>query len=422
MVSNLLINNELSQRFFKPLIELYDQSQHQYNCKGVSDLAFAQLGISRVASAVSSGHDFVQKIADLSVTEMSVDHFFKALKSPRRLKNLSSLNDLLAQRLKQEIKDPFASFRELKNWEIYAVDGHYQEHACHDPMFVKNGKISYAPTGHFFRLNLRTHHLSLLDTMRPEYNQALQYGKKKEHDTTIIKRATKDEIRYQAPVGKKVLLVWDKACIDYETWGKLKKESGTYFITMEKANSAAEVTSKDQCDHADPRNKGIESDVSVRAGGQKLRRITYTNPMDKKSYVYLTNELNLPAYLLVSFYKHRWDIEKVYYQLKSKFNERKSWATSTEAKQAQATFECLLHNLLLLMEEYLQEVEGLYDEQSEKQNRGRKLMKPIGFINQIVQRASHRSLKLIRWLRNLLFTQASWSHALKRLHDIWCLN
>ena len=108
-------------------------------------------------------------------------------------------------------------------------------------------------------------------------------------------------------------------------------------------------------------------------------------------------------------------------QFKTKFEERKSWATSLESKQAHATFECLLHNLLLILEVQLNEEEGIYDEQSEKINQGRKRPKPQGYINEIVQRASHRSLKLIRWLRNLLFTQTSWSHALKRLMSIWCL-
>jgi len=412
-----LLNNDLSKNLFKPLVEIYEKSLHQYRCAGISDVKFAQLGIARVASSVKSGHDYLQKLADLNIADMSVDHFFKALKSPRRLKNLTSLNDLLSVPIKEAVTDPFATYSELANWEIFAVDGHYQEHACHDPIFVKGAQQSYAPTGHFFRLNLRTHHMSLMDTMRPD----IKHGRKKEHDARIIQRATKDEIRYHTPKGKKVLLVWDKACVDYDSWNKLKYGSGTYFITLEKSNSAAEIMSNDRCDHSDLRNEGIVSDVLVGVGQATMRRITYTNPMDGKTYVYLTNELTLPAYLLVVFYKHRWDIEKVYYQFKTKFEERKSWATSLESKQAHATFECLLHNLLLILEVQLNEEEGIYDEQSEKINQGRKRPKPQGYINEIVQRASHRSLKLIRWLRNLLFTQTSWSHALKRLMSIWCL-
>jgi hypothetical protein len=40
-------------------------------------------------------------------------------------------------------------------------------------------------------------------------------SKKKADDVTIIKRATPDALRCGAAKGCKVLLVWDKACIDY---------------------------------------------------------------------------------------------------------------------------------------------------------------------------------------------------------------
>ena len=119
--------------------------------------------------------------------------------------------------------DPYADFDELKGWEIYAVDGHYQEHACHDPIFQNNkGEDTYAPTGHFFRMNLRTHHMSVLDTMKSDPD----LGRKKEHDARIIQRATTDAMRNNAPTGTKVLLVWDKACVDYESWFKLKHQAG----------------------------------------------------------------------------------------------------------------------------------------------------------------------------------------------------
>ena len=44
---------------------------------------------------------------------------------------------------------------------IYAVDGHYHKAACFDPKHeASDGAVRAAATGHFFRLNMRTHHLS----------------------------------------------------------------------------------------------------------------------------------------------------------------------------------------------------------------------------------------------------------------------
>jgi transposase len=89
------------------------------------------------------------------------------------------------------------------------------------------------------------------------------------------------------------------------------------------------------------------------------------------AFHYITNELKLPAFALVLIYKHRWDQEKIFYQLKSKFHERKSWASKDDAKQAQAIFECLTHNLILLLEQKIINEEDLTDEIEQKKKVGR---------------------------------------------------
>ena len=63
----------------------------------------------------------------------------------------------------------------------------------------------------------------------------------------------------------------------------------------------------------------MQADHLVGAGGHTMRRIIYTDPCDDKTYTYITNELKLPAFALVLIYKHRWDQEKIFYQLKVNF-------------------------------------------------------------------------------------------------------
>ena len=41
------------------------------------------------------------------------------------------------------------------------------------------------------------------------------------------------------------------------------------------------------------------------------------------TYTCLTNDFTLPAYQIVLLHKHRWDIEKIFHQFKSKMGERK---------------------------------------------------------------------------------------------------
>jgi len=107
------------------------------------------------------------------------------------------------------------------------------------------------------------------------------------------------------------------------------------------------------------------------SNGVTLRRIVYINPEDGVIYTHLTTDNTLPAYQIVLLYKHRWDIEKIFHQFKSKMVERKSWASSHEAKQSHAIFECLTHNLLLLLEEDIRQNEGLRDELEEQKQKGR---------------------------------------------------
>ena len=49
-------------------------------------------------------------------------------------------------------------------------------------------------------------------------------------------------------------------------------------------------------------------------------------------------------------------------ELENKMEERKSRASPDEAKQSHAVFECLAHNLLLLLEDEIIQEEGLVDE------------------------------------------------------------
>ena len=425
MASITQVVSEIAARFFKPLTEVYSRTKCQYLCHAISDLDYAVLGTLRCVSHAKTGHEFLQHHADHGLTSVEVDHFFKALKSNRRLANLTSLNEELGGVMKVRCEDPFAGFKELRKFDFYAADGHYQKAACYDPKPSEEGKSKTA-TGHFYRLNLRSHHLDHLDLSRPSD------GKKKEHDMTIIKRTAVDTWRNGAKAGRKVLIAWDKACLDYDHWEELKRR-GIYFVTEEKKNSAATQISTDQTDRGDTRNEGVVSDYFVgRSNGAQLRRVVYTDPRDGKTYTYITNEMTLPAWAIVLMYKQRWNIEKVFHQLKSKMEERKSWASSPEGKQAHGVFECLAHNLALLFEQELKTNENLEDvveikrqvrrEPHQKDREGKVMRLAKNFINTAVTRATQRTQRFIRWLRVALYREAPWRESVERLAVIWRVN
>jgi len=416
----------LSDCFFKPLNELYSLSDSQRNCHGISDLEYLKLGVSRCISSAQSGNDFLQTYRKDDGKRVGVGHFFECLKSPRRLANLQSVNRWAKSYLADHTQDELAEIEELKNWHLYAGDGHYHKAAIFDPKTKADhsrkdpGKSA---TGHFFRLDLRTHHLDHLDLAQPKD------GKKSEHDMKMLKRQDLQTLRAGARTGQRVLYLWDRAVTDYEFWNQAKSQKGIYFCTLAKSNSVTKFISEHELiDHQDPRNEGIISDRLVETSkGYEIRQIIYINPADGVEYRYLTNEKTLPARLLVLLYKHRWDIEKVFDELKTKLVEQRSWASSKEAKTAHALFLCLTHNLMLILEAHLQKNESMQDQiepakreirQKTTRKGWRKKLKP-SYLNTFFKRATQRTVRFIRWLREALFKSLTYNESLTELAHIW---
>lgn len=173
------LNTDFSNEFFKPVFEVYSDSAKQYKCTGISDINYAQLGTLRCISSAKTGQEFLQHHADHEVADIDADHFFKALKSKRRLTNLTSINHLLAEKLSQSTTDPLAQFPELDKWEVNLVDGHYQKAACFDPKYKdSNNNLKSIATGHFFRFDLRNQHLSCLDLVKSDRREGLHLPNK----------------------------------------------------------------------------------------------------------------------------------------------------------------------------------------------------------------------------------------------------
>ena len=414
-------NNDLSRRFFTPLEEAYPFTDKKYACSELTDLDYVKLGTLRCISHAKTGHQFLQHHADQGFKYLTPDHFFKSLKSERRFENIKSFNHQLDLRMQDLRHDPLAQYEILNGWKFFAVDGHYQKAALFDAKkYSKSSKkMTKIATGHFFRLDLRTHHLGYLELCQTDGD------KKKEHDMSVIKRSSADLLRGGALKGQKVLNLWDRACIDYEHWKHLKNSYGIYFATLAKSNSVMEFISEHKLlDTSDPANEGIISDQIVATSkGYRIRKIVYINPEDGVEYIYLTNELTLPPSMIVLLYKHRWDIEKVFDQLKNKMEEKQSWASSPVAKKSHAMFECISHNLMLLLEDGLSK-EGLVDEVEPKKQAGRLKGKKISksFINTALKRATQRTQRFIRWLSSHLYRPIHWTESKARLAKIWgCL-
>ena len=383
----------IRETLLAPLDKVAAACNDYRKCAELTDEMWLEVGVTRVFSDQKTGRGFLQQVGPQMVCCPAQSHYFETLKSERRLKVCQAANADIANLLQG---DPFAQYPGLAKFELYAADGHWHGAAVHDEQIDERRWA----VGHLYAQNLRTHAL---------HHLALCEGKK-ENDIHTIKRLGAKRLRMKSPKGKKVLWVYDRACIDFTLWHYWKQQQGVYFITRTKQNMLREVIGETPYDEQAPINQGVEHDQLIQTSQHVVvRMITYTDAVSGQTYEFITTEMTLAPGLIAYLYLRRWDIEKTYDQFKNKYHEQKAWANSATAKQMQAEFICLAHNLLQLFNTQLENEHGLTN-QAEKERRSKRLgqMKDQAeargtHLPMLVEKGASRltqiSLKLLRWLR-----------------------
>jgi hypothetical protein len=383
---------------FAPLEKVAATCDDYRPCDTLTDENWLEVGVTRVLSDPKTGRGFLQQIGPQMHSCPKQSLFFEALKSKRRLKACHAANERIANQL---TGDPFASYPALAGFALYAGDGHWHGAAAHDKKIDERRW----PVGHLYAQNMRTRavqHLTLCEG-------------KKENDIHAIKRLGAEHLRMKTPKGKKVLWVYDRACIDFKLWHYWKQQRGIYFITRTKENLLLEVIGETPFDKQDPHNQGVIYDQLIQTSQHVMvRMVSYTDAASGKTYEFITSEMTLAPGLIAYLYLRRWDIEKTYDQFKNKYYEQKAWGSSDTAKQMQAQFICLAHNLLQLFNTHLEKEHHLHN-QAEVARRSKRLeeMKVQAktrhtqlniLVEQGAARLTQISLKLLRWLRAYWFS------------------
>jgi hypothetical protein len=145
------------------------------------------------------------------------------------------------------------------------------------------------------------------------------------------------------------------AGIDIPQWYRWKQSAGIYFLSRAKDLFKFTCYGEIDFDREDPVNLGVIADQLVTNATSQVtfRYIKYQCPHTGAEYEFVTNHMKIRPGVLAWLYKRRWDIEKTYDTFKNKMNESKAWAKSANAKNMQAQFICLAHNLMVLMDQDL---------------------------------------------------------------------
>ena len=225
---------------------------------------------------------------------------------------------------------------------------------------------------------------------------------------SALKRVGPQRLRQDVSKGKRTLLVYDRAGIDFKFWGRCKRESAVYFLSRIKEGTVYDVIDNRPLDPSDPRNRGVSADQDILLReGLEMRLVSHTRPEDGVEYQFLTNEPDLPACVLVELYRLRWEIEKVFDEIKNKLGEGKAWGSGMQARTIQALFITLTHNLMVLYEDRLEREKGVVNTAEDKRRAGRaaRLEETCGDdgievspLLVFARGTTQRSVKFVRWL------------------------
>ncbi len=399
----------VGSRFLAPLENVLPRLRTSRECTSLPDPDWLALGVLRVLHDSPSGRGFLQQVGANLPNCPDFNLFFANLRSERRLALCQEADRLLTADLKARLPDQFADIEELAGFDVYAGDGHWHQAAAHDR--APQPESPKSACGHFFALSLRSGTLEHITT-------ADQEQREHEHDMRALKRQTIESLRRGARKGRKVLYVWDRAGIDFQAWQRWKHTGGVYFLSREKDNLSLSGLTALPWEQADPRNHGVLCDEKCQsASGVALRRIAFQDPVTLIMHVFLTNEMTLPPGILVELARRRWDIEKVFDELKNKLGETRAWASSSTAKSMQAAFVCLAHQLLLAFEVLLSQTEDIRPQREldrraqrihQEQHIATRNRRHFPSLRAAALRLTQRTVKFLRWLRACITTKARW--------------
>lgn len=409
------ITTTVNEQFLQLLEQATAAAPSRRPCPEFPDETWIAMGVQRVLEATESGRAFLQEHGLRFENAPRHDNYFASLRSPRRREVAREVSQYILLQARSRVTDRLAGIAELAGYACFAADGHWHKGAVHDPKH-EDRKMA---VGHFYALDLRTHTLRHLAA-----GQGLH-----ENDMSALKRIKPRGLRQEVPQGTRVLIVYDKAGIDFDYWDRCRRECAVYFLSRVKENMTFEWIADYPWDKSDARNHGIFLDCKVRSRhGHVLRLVMHQDALSGEVYEFLTNEPDLPPGVVAELYRRRWETEKVFDEIKNKLGQKKAWGSTLQAKETQALLIAITHNLLLCYEQDLEqryELENTAEDQRRHRRMqaakrtGAKIGWPLPALVLQARRASQRSVKFIRWLRHALREKLTEAAAVSRLRQLY---
>jgi hypothetical protein len=140
--------------------------------------------------------------------------------------------------------------------------------------------------------------------------------------------------------------------------------AGSFFVTRAKVNLSARRVYSTTSD----RSIGIICDQIISLNGitakkdypEKLRRVRFKDSETKKTYIFLTNNMTLPASTICALYKSRWQVELFFKWIKQHLRIKKFYGTSENAVKSQIWIAVSVYVLVAIIKKKLATDASLY--------------------------------------------------------------
>ena len=177
------------------------------------------------------------------------------------------------------------------------------------------------------KAGIKMHTLYDVETDIPTYIHVTQA---KLHDQNAM-----DSIPYQPGA----YYIFDRGYFDLKRLFHIT-EIESFFVIRQRGNLQYEILEELDVNH---NKNGILSDQLIELTGyntakkypEKLRRVVYYAADLNRTFVYLTNNLEIPALQVALFYKYRWRVELFFKWIKQHLKIKSFWGTTESAVRIQ---------------------------------------------------------------------------------------
>ncbi len=160
------------------------------------------------------------------------------------------------------------------------------------------------------------------------------------------------------------IYVMDRGYIDFATLYSFSK-SNCFFVIRAKKKTVYYR----KCSHPIDKSTGLRSDQTIKLTGPKtsklypipLRRITFRDEEQNRTFVFLTNNFQLDALIICQLYKLRWKIELFFKWIKQHLRIKSFFGTSINAVKTQIWIAISVYVLVAIIKKELKLERSLHE-------------------------------------------------------------